>query len=49
MTLLNTFLSYVVLVLVFAAVAGVAVALGIYLRKRKDAQTPEAAQTEQNA
>lgn len=49
MALLNILCSYIVLVIVFIAVAGVAVALGIYLRKRKDAKTPESVQADQNA
>jgi len=45
----NTFLSYAVLTLVFAAVMGVSVFAGIFLRKRKNAkmeQTAEAVQGE---
>ncbi len=36
MLFINTFLSYVLLLLVFAAVAGCAIALGIYLRGKKN-------------
>lgn len=42
MGFITSFLSYLLLVLVFVVVAGVAVSLGIYLRRRKDANTPEA-------
>ena len=42
MQLISTFVSYVVLMLCFVAAAGIAVALGIYLRKRKDKSAPEA-------
>ncbi len=49
MTLINTFLSYFVLMLLFAAVAGVAVAIGIHVRKKKDAQTPDTAQADQRS
>ena len=38
---LNTFLSYVLLVLVFVAASVAAVFLGIALRKRKDAATEQ--------
>ncbi len=36
----NSFLSYLVLMLVILVVAGVAVTIGITLRKRKNSQTP---------
>ena len=42
MGFITSFLSYFLLVVIFVAVAGAAVALGIYLRKKKDANTPEA-------
>ena len=49
MLLLNTFLSYFVLMLMFVLVAGIGVFVGLMLRKRKDAgdcgktgQEPEA-------
>ena len=38
----NTFLSYLLLLLIIVAVAGGGVALGIVLRKKKDAQAIEA-------
>ncbi len=47
MAFVNTFLSYFVLVLVFAAVAGGGAAIGIYMRKRKDEKTAETLQTGQ--
>lgn len=43
----NTFLSYVVLTLVFAAVMGVSVFAGIFLRKRKNAKMEQAAEAVQ--
>ncbi len=49
MVLLNTFLSYFILVLIFAAVAGVAVAIGIYMRKKKNAQTPDTVKEDQQS
>ena len=49
MTLINTFLSYFVLILLFAAVAGVAVAIGIYMRKKKNAQTPDTVKEDQQS
>ncbi|MBQ8232992.1 MAG: hypothetical protein IJZ34_13875 [Lachnospiraceae bacterium] len=48
-TLINTFLSYFVLMLIFAAVAGVGVAIGIQMRKKKNAQTPDTAQADQQS
>jgi len=33
---INTFLSYVVLMLIIAAVGGVAIAIGITMRKKKN-------------
>lgn len=49
MNLINTFLSYFVLMLVFAAVAGIGVVIGIHLRKKKDAQTQDTVQAEQQS
>ena len=49
MTLINTFLSYFVLVLIFVAVAGIGVAIGIHMRKRKDAVAPDTLQADQEA
>lgn len=42
MQLISTFVSYLILMLCFVAVAGSAVALGIYLRRKKDSGAPEA-------
>ena len=47
MAFVNTFLSYFVLVLVFAAVAGGGAAIGIYMRKRKDGKTAASLQNGQ--
>ncbi len=38
MNLINTLLSYFVLMLIFAAVAGIGTAIGIYRRKKKNAE-----------
>lgn len=45
---LNSFLSYLLLMLVIAAVAGVAVFIGITMRKKKD-QTKPMAQSAEDA
>ncbi len=45
MLLVNTLLSYFVLMLVFVAVAGIGAAIGLYLRKRKN--TRDSLQLEQ--
>ena len=37
---INTFLSYLLLMVVILVVAGIGVAIGIILRKRKNSQTP---------
>lgn len=44
---LNSFFSYLLLMLVIAAVAGVAVFIGITLRKKKDQQSAGAEQTDE--
>lgn len=42
MAFVNTFLSYFILMLLFVAVAGAGVAIGIFRRKKKNAeQNPE--------
>ena len=46
-SVVNSFLSYLVLMLVILAVGGVAVAIGITLRKRKNAQTAVEDKTEE--
>lgn len=39
MAFINSLLSYLLVVIVFAAVAGIGVVLGIVMRKRKNIQT----------
>lgn len=38
MNFVNTFLSYFVLMILFVAVAGIGAAIGIYKRKKKNAE-----------
>lgn len=41
MLFMNTFLSYLLVVIVFVVVAGIGVTLGIIMRKRKNSQAGE--------
>lgn len=47
MLFINTFLSYVILMLVIAAVGGVAIAIGIHARKKKNMKITTDGDTEQ--
>lgn len=44
---LNSFLSYLMLLLIIVVLGGVAIALGITLRKKKNAQEPKVEETEE--
>lgn len=46
MAFVNSFVSYLALLLLFAAVAGIAIFLGITLRKRNDAKKGQEDQAE---
>lgn len=45
---INSFLSYVMLMLVIVVLSGCAVALGLFLRKRKDAKTAQEQEVSEN-
>lgn len=42
MAFVNSFLSYMLLLVLFAAAAGIGIAVGIHLRKKKNEETPAA-------